>query len=109
MPFKQRLQGGQREIKHMLVIDRVELAAVQKIHRVREFENDTPLGFERPSQALYEVVGVGDVGQDVVAQDQVGLLPFVHQLPRQRLSEKLGSSGDALGLGDLGDVGGRLD
>ena len=56
----------------MLVIDGVELRLLDQPEQVREFERDHAAGLERGLQPADEIVDVGNMGEDVVAADEVG-------------------------------------
>src|SRR6266436_3081987 len=107
--LKQWLEGDQAEIKHMLVIDRVELALLDEIGGVGEFDDDASSGFEERPQAGDKIVRVGYVGKNVVAEDQVGFATGVCQFLGEVVSEEFHECLDAFLAGDQGDIGGRLD
>ena len=73
----------ERQVGKMLVVDRVELRVLDEAHQVRKFERDRPTGFQRGLESRREVVDVGHVGIDIVADDQIGLLSFGGKLLRQ--------------------------
>ncbi len=61
----------EREVREVLVVDRVELVARHQPRQVRELDRDHALGREHPLDAADEVVQVGDVRQHVVGDEQV--------------------------------------
>src|SRR5437899_4853245 len=69
---EQRLKRGDREIENVLVVDGVEFGMFDEIDGVRKFEDDTAFWLEECFQAGDEVVGVWSMGEDVVAEDEVG-------------------------------------
>ena len=42
MPPEQRRQSGQAEIEHVFMVNRVELALLDEIGRIWEFQDDPP-------------------------------------------------------------------
>ena len=77
------------------MIDGVELRVLDQPHQVRKFQRDGAAGLERRLQAAGEVVDVGHVGIDIVADDQVGLLPIGGQLLGQSLAKEFAQHGNA--------------
>ena len=71
---KDALDGCQRQVGEVLMVDRVELVVLQQLHQMGELQRDGALGLERCGQTAREVIDVGHMGEDVVARDQVGLL-----------------------------------
>ncbi len=102
------LDDREREVREVLVVDRVQLVLVDQPHQVRELDGDDAARREQHLHAADEVVEVGHVGEHVVGGDQVGLAALGE--PRRGLdAEERDLGRDALGDRDLGDVGGRLD
>ena len=61
------LHGEQRQVREVLVIDRVELGFFDEPQQVRELDADHTLLRENDREAADEVVDVRDVRQHVVA------------------------------------------
>ena len=93
----------------MLVVDRVELPLLHQSQEVREFHGQNPVRGQQNFHARDEVVQIRDMGEDVVAGQEIRPDAFRHQLPGIGLAEELHSGGDALLLRRRGDVGRRLD
>jgi hypothetical protein len=93
----------------VLVVDGVELVLLDELLQVRELDGDNTLGPEQRGDASDEAVQVGHLGQDVVADDQVGHGPLADELRCELGAEELREGGDALLLGHLRHVEGRLD
>ena len=91
------------------MVDRVELALFDEPDQVREFEGQHTLVREDPCQAGSEVVEVGDVGEDVVAHEQVRSTSLRHQPIGEGFPEELRHGRDATILADGRDVARRLD
>ena len=57
----------------MLVIDRVELAALHQAQQVLHLESGDAFGFQDGSDAAHEIIDVGHMGEDIISGDEVGL------------------------------------
>src|SRR4029077_7754832 len=75
MPRRHTLDRHQREIREMLVINGVELGVGDESLERRKFKCDDALGLEQQAHASHEVVEIGYLGENIVANDQVR--PFV--------------------------------
>ncbi len=93
----------------MLVVDLVELVAGDRPLEMRELQRDRAFGLQQPGDAGHEVVDVRHLGQDVVADDQVGRVAIVRERARQLFAEERDAGGHALGLGGRRNIGGGLD
>ena len=105
-------EGGERgdgENAVVLVIDGVEFAVVHHVAHVGDLDLDPPLGGEDRRYAGNEPVLVGDMGEDVVAQDHV--CPHsVRQHPMRQLGrEEVPDRGDAPLFGSGCRTGRRVD
>ena len=65
-------RSGEREVREVLVVDRVELVLFDESREVRELHRDHTVGLQQQLDAGDEVVEVGDLGQHVVPDHQVG-------------------------------------
>src|SRR5215469_8479591 len=102
-------RGQQRQVREVLVIDRVVLALLDQPRQMRELKRDQPSVLDQSAQAGGEASYVGHVGEDVVGRDEVGLaMPVSYLLPGLR-PEEGDLCPDADGYGGLGDVRRRLD
>ena len=91
------------------MVDRVELVELDQPQQVRELHRDHAALGEQDLHAADEVVEVGDVGEDVVAQQQVGL-EVAGDLPRGVDAEELHErAARPRSSAAARDVGGRLD
>src|SRR6185312_8097156 len=93
----------------MLVIDLVELISVDRLEEVRKLDGDDAGRGEQDFHSPDEIIQVGDLGEHVVAEYEVGLLADVRELTGGVDSKKFHQSWDALGFGHLRHVGGGLD
>ena len=91
------------------MVDRVVLDALQQPRDVRHLERRDAPGCEQCLHPGGEVVDVGDLGQDVVAHDQIGPAAVRDQPLGEIVSEELGQGRHAAVDRRLGDVRGRLD
>ena len=89
----------------MLVIDRVELVLLHEPQEMREFERDVASRLQDRGDSADEIVDVGHLRQDVVADDEIGR----RELRRERPSEEPGERFDAAFLRRLRDVLGGID
>ena len=99
----------EREVREVLVVDRVELVALDEADQVRELDRDRAARREQHLEAAGDVVQVGHVRVDVVGDDQVRRAVGGEQGLRERDAEELRQRRDALGARGLGDVAGRVD
>ena len=109
MTLEQRLERGEAEVKNVLVVDRVELATLDEIAGVGKFEDYAPAGLEQGFQAGDEVVRVWHMGEDVIAEDQVGLTFLASEILCKIVPEKFYKRFDSFFTCDLGDVRSWLD
>jgi hypothetical protein len=99
----------EREVREVLVVDRVEEVRLDELHQVRELDRRRSLLREEGLHARDEVVQVRRLGEHVVGDDQVRRLRFLHELARRLLPEE-GDAGRHSALeGCSGDVPGGLD
>ena len=103
------LGGVQREVREVLVIHLVELIPDHRLVQVRELDGNHPTRAEQDLEARDEIIEVGDLGQHVIAEDQVGPAALRHQLPGSLSTEELHERRDPLLLGDFRHVRRRLD
>src|SRR4029077_16995204 len=107
---KQRLQRGHGVITEVLVVNEIELTAVDHIFDVTHLQHRHTLRLEEPGDAAHEAVEIGNVGENVVGDEDVGEFAFLLQSDGQIFTEKLVDGRNAaLLLGDVGDVPGWLD
>ncbi len=100
----------EREVGEVLVVDRVELVVLDQAHQVRELHRrDAARRRAASSCPADEVVEVGDVGEHVVAEQQVGARARPRARARSRARRTAPRVGMPCSLGDLGDVRRRLD
>ena len=91
------------------MVDRVELVLRHQPLEMRELQRDHAFRREQPGHAGDEVVEVRDLGQHVVADDQIGAPALGDQRIGQGDAEEVDLRRDAFVDRDAGDVGGRLD
>jgi hypothetical protein len=103
------LGGGERQVGEMLVIDGVELLFGHEPQQVREFHRDHAARLESDLHAGDEIVDVGNVGEHVVAQQEIGLPARVAQFRRGLHAEETHVRRDPFRDRGLRDVRRGLD
>jgi len=106
---EQLLGRPQREVRVVLVIDRVELVALDQPLEMRELDGDDAIVGKQRRHSGDEGIEIGDLRKDILAREQVGLNAVGPQLLGELLVEELGQRVDALCLRDLGNVASRFD
>ena len=91
------------------MVDGVVLEVLDELREVRELERRRPVGREQLRDSRDEVVDVGHLGQDVVAQHEIRAAPLRGQAPAEVGAEELGEGLDAALDRRLRDVQRRLD
>ena len=109
MVFPDALMGEQREIRKVLVIDRVELVLLDQPEDVRPLDGHHAVPGQKGLDAGHEAVEVGHLGQNVVAGHQISLSAFRSKRAGKLVSEKLNPRRNADLDRGLGHVCGRLD
>src|SRR5215470_11669111 len=69
---EQRSKRSDRKIENVFVIDGVEFGVLDKIDGIRKLEDNAAFGLEEGFQPRDEVVDVRGMGEDIVAEDEVG-------------------------------------
>ncbi len=93
----------------MLVINRVELPLLHQLHQVGKLHRHQPRRLEEDPDAADEVVQIGHVRQDVVADQQVRTASLGLELFRDVGAEELADRRNALGNGRGRGIRRRLD
>jgi hypothetical protein len=70
------LDGREREVTEVLVIDGVELVVRHELLQVRELHGDDAVWRQQDLHAGNEIVEIGHVGQHVVPEQQAGRAMF---------------------------------
>ena len=103
------LDGIQREIRVMLVINGVEFDLFDQFEQMRELDRRRAVGLEQPCNPRHEVIEQRHMRQHVVGDDQVGLPAVRNQLLGQTLAEELHQGGNADFFRSRRDGTGRID
>src|SRR3954470_12901616 len=98
----------ERKIRKMLVINRIELALGAQTHQMRKFHGDNALLGQQYLQSFDEIVQVGNMGEDVVANQEIGTQTLSAQCPRSRLAEKVDTGRNSSVTSYHGDVSRRF-
>src|ERR1700724_350704 len=93
----------------MLVVDGIELVAVNEPLKVRKLQCDHAVGRQQVRHFCGEIVEIRHLRQNVVADNQSCMLTLGDKLLRKLQAEELDQGGNALPAGGLGHVGGRFD
>ncbi len=91
------------------MIDGIELIALEETHQVRELEGDGAGRLENRGDARHEGIDVGDLGEHIVADHQVGHAPRGSQSLGRCVVEEHDLGLDAALARSLGDICRRLD
>src|SRR5271156_1925864 len=93
----------------MLVIDLVELVAGDRFEKVREFYRADPVRLQDDANALDKGVEVRHLGENIVAENKVGLHPRCGQLARRLDAKELHQCRDPALFGGPGNIRRRVD
>ena len=56
------------------MVDRIELVVLDQTLQMRKFERNDAFGLQKQADAGHEVVEIGNLGQHVIADDEIRLL-----------------------------------
>src|SRR5258708_9367657 len=108
MRLKNLVRCYERKVRKMLMVNRVDLALGAQTHQMREFNRDNASVVQQYLQSFDEIVQVGNVGQDVVANDEIGAHALSAQCPRGSLTEEVDTRRNSSVAGYQGHVSRRL-
>src|SRR6266850_2194625 len=108
MPSQRGRSGEKGEIRKVLMIDSIELAALDQPLQVRELQGEHALGFQKSREAGDEVVQVRHVGEDIVRHEQVGSMTSMRYRRRRLPPQELDDGGNPPAFSRPGDVLRRL-
>ena len=103
------LDAEQRVVHEVLVVDRVELVALDQPGKMRDLDREDAGRRQEERQPGAEVVEIRDVGKDVVGHDQIGLPVLGDDAPGALGRQELRHGRDAALGRSGGDVDGGLD
>ena len=106
---KNPFHGEKRKIREMLMIDRIELILFHQSGQMGKLHGDQAVGLQRRFQPADKIVQVGVMGQNIVSDDQIGLLPFIPHLQGIGMVKKCDFRGDVLFPGRMRGIRRRLD
>src|SRR5690348_75037 len=109
VPCRKFLNCDQGKIGKVFVVDRIELIFSDKVQDVGKLECDQSFGLEQALHARNEIVQVGDLGQHVVADNQVRPLAFSQKLFGQPQPKEFDQSWNVLSNRGFRNVGCRLN
>src|SRR5215475_12746199 len=108
MACRDGFDGGERKVRKMLMVDRVELISLDQALEVRELQRDHAVALEKQRHSGNKIIEIGNLGKDIVADDKVGPFALGYQPFCKRQAEELHQGGYTLLDGNGGDVGCRL-
>src|SRR5437762_2881790 len=104
------IKRRERKVTKMLVIDRIELTAVDHVFHVRHFNDQDAILLKNEPKATHKSIKLGDVRQNIIGVNDVGSLPFVEEACRQLFVKELADRRyAALHLGNARDISSRLN
>ena len=106
---KTRLDGQKREVREVLVIDRVELVLARSAASGAGTPSSSPLRLEQELHPADEVVQIGNVGEHVVPDHEIRRLPSAPTTAPSRVQRTRRASGCPRSSAAFGHVGRRLD
>src|SRR5271166_979599 len=107
---RENLLGGKsRKVRKMLMVDLVELVAGHRFEQMRKFDRADPARLQDDANPFDERVQVRDLGEDVVAENKVGLDGLFGQLVRRPDAEEFYKRRDSEFFGGPGNVRRRVD
>ena len=93
----------------MLVIDRVELIALDKPQQVLHLDDRHSAIGQQQLHAANKIVQIGHMGHHIVGNQHVGLSVLGDKFAGRRFAKKPDDGRNSAFLGGAGDVGRRLD
>ena len=93
----------------MLVINRVELVLVNKPFKMRKLECDHPVRRKKMRHPRGKVVEIGDLRQNVIANNEIGLPPFGFQALRKLQAEEFNERWNIFLARNFSDISRWLD
>src|SRR6266550_3459541 len=71
MLVEKLLGSAERNVREMFMVNRVKLSALDQPKQMGKFDSHDSLRLEQQLKTLYKAVQVGNMGQDIVGDDQV--------------------------------------
>src|SRR5258708_4902782 len=93
----------------MFVVDLVELIADHRLEQMRELNGADPGRLQKGANTLDKGTRVRDLGEDVIAENEIALDARCGQLACHFAAEELHQGRNAPRFGRHGDVGRRID
>src|SRR5258706_15761514 len=104
VPGRHGVYGDEGEIGEMFVVNRIELIAFHQSLQMREFERNQTIGLEELHHPRYEVIEIWNLGEDIIADDEIGVLSFCDEAFSQSGAEEIRARGNALINRNLRDI-----
>src|ERR1051325_3434246 len=77
---KNVIDRGKRQVRKMLMVNRVELIFAHEPHQMRELHGNYSRALQQHLQACDKVVDVGYMCEDIVSEQQIGLFSLNRKL-----------------------------
>jgi hypothetical protein len=106
---KELVDGGQREVAQMLVVNGVELASIDQVFDIRNLDDGDPRIFQDGGHPADHPVQVGHMSEHVVCVEDVGLLPSIAQAVAKLRTEEFTKRWNSGFLRRPRDIARRLD
>src|SRR5579862_6485658 len=103
------LKRNDREIGQVFMIDCVELAFVQQIHQVGNFENCHTFRLEQYVEPREKIPEMSNVGENIVANHHGSAAMAGSKCSSASFTEEIVHRLQSLAIGDCCDVGSRLN
>jgi len=71
MPQQRSFHSKKRPVKIVLVVDRVELKAVNERQKVRHFHRNDPVLPRKEGDAAHKIIHIGDMRKHIVRNDKI--------------------------------------
>ncbi len=88
----ERLQSGETEVEDVLVVDRVELEPIDEIDQVRDLDGNQASSAGEERQRIDEPVSIGNVGEHVVRDHEVGVAVALRRVHVRRQRREMMST-----------------
>ena len=102
-------RAEQREVRKVLVVDRVKLVELDQLQQMGKFERQHPFGLQNHLEPFDKIIQIRNLCQHVVTKHEVGAAAFGGEFLSQLRSEEAYQGGDALFDSYLGNIRRRLN
>ena len=89
------IDRGARVVAEVLVVDGIELAMIDEFPHIRVLDSDETIILEEMRHPGHEAIQIGDVGENVVGDDDIGLLSLCPEARGEFGTKELGKGWNA--------------